>query len=182
MLLAELDRLQSLLDPNESEPITDFELGKALEPVLLAHRLDHEDIRCDIDPVVVRGRPHATAAVLDNILRNAHAHAPGATINIDTRADDASVTVRVGDNGPGIPRAECAAVLHPGVRGSTARGTGSGLGLHSAATTMAKQNGHLRIDRRRDGGTMVTFSLPVSPVAVSQLKPRRALAALTEAS
>jgi hypothetical protein len=47
---------------------------------------------------------------------------------------------------------------------------------------MAKQNGHLRIDRRRDGGTMVTFSLPVSPVAVSQLKPRRALAALTEAS
>lgn len=182
MLVAELDRLQSLLDPNESEPITDFELDKVLEPVLVAHRLDNEDIYCDIDPVVVRGRPHATAAVLDNILRNAHTHAPGATISVDVHADRDSVLVRVGDNGPGISRAECATVLHAGVRGSGARGPGSGLGLHSAATTMAKQDGHLHIDRRRDGGTMVTFSLPISPAALPLLKARRSLAALTEAS
>lgn len=182
MLVAELDRLQSLLDPNDPEPITDFELDKALEPVLLAHQLDNEDIRCDLDAVLVRGRPHATAAVLDNILRNAHTHAPGATINIDVQAEADTVMVRVGDDGPGIPRAECAAVLRAGVRGSTALGVGSGLGLHSAASTMAKQDGYLRIDRRRDGGTMVTFSLPLSPAALPQLNRRRSLAALTEAS
>jgi signal transduction histidine kinase len=183
MLVAELDRLQSLLDPNEPEPITDFQLDQALEPVLLAHRLDNEDIRCELDPVVVRGRPHATAAVLDNILRNAHTHAPGAAVNIEMSTDGQSVVVvRVGDDGPGIPRAECATVLRAGVRGSTARGAGSGLGLHSAATAMAKQDGFLRIDRRTDGGTMVTFSLPLSAAVLPRLNARRSLAALTEAS
>jgi signal transduction histidine kinase len=182
MLVAELDRLQSLLDANDPEPITDFELDKALEPVLLAHRLDNEDIRCELAPIVVRGRPHATAAVLDNILRNAQTHAPGASVNIDMSTAGGSVVVRVGDDGPGIPRAECVDVLRPGVRGSTARGPGSGLGLHSAASAMAKQQGYLRIDRRRDGGTMVTFSLPLSPATLPRLSARHSMSELTEAS
>ena len=182
MLIAEIDRLESLLDANEPEPITDFELDKALEPVLLAHRLANEDIRCELDPVVVRGRPHATAAVLDNILRNAHTHAPGATINIDMRTDDDAVVVRVGDDGPGIPRSECAEVLRPGVRGSTARGAGSGLGLHSAATAMAKQHGYLSIDRCRAGGTLVTFSLPISSTGSARPGASTSMAKLTEAS
>lgn len=183
MITSEFDRLQALLDPNAPEPITDFELGKALEPVLLAHRLDNEDIRCDLDPIMVRGRPHATAAVLDNILRNVSDHAPGARVSIDmSTTDDESVVIRVVDDGPGIPHAECADVLRPGVRGSTALGAGSGLGLHSAASTMAKQHGYLHVDRRSVGGTLVTFSLPLSPTASAGLSAPRTIARLTEAS
>lgn len=182
MLVAELDRLQFLLDPAAPEAITDFELGRALEPVLLAHRLNDEDIHCDLDAVTVRGRPHATAAVLDNILRNVRTHAPGAEVSIGMSVDEDSVVITVGDDGPGIPRSECLDVLRPGVRGSTARGAGSGLGLHSAASTMAKQHGYLRVDRGIAGGTTVTFALPLSPPAAVPLGRPRSVARLTEAS
>jgi len=182
MLVCELDRAQSLLDPNAPEPITEFDLGEALAPVLLAHRLDNQHINCDLDSITVRGRPRATAAVLDNVLRNAGVHAPGAAVTINTRVEEDWVVVFVGDDGPGIPRSECVDVLRPGVRGSTARGAGSGLGLHSAATTMTSQHGYLRVDRGVSGGTLVTFALPLSPEALPRLSTRRSVARLTEAS
>jgi signal transduction histidine kinase len=170
-MLAELGRLQSLLEPGGPEPIVDFDLATSLEPIVLTHQMAGARIHCSgLGRTRVRGRPHATASVLDNVLCNARVHAPGAAIRIQLSLDDANASVLVHDDGPGIPSAECDRVLLPGVRGSTASAPGSGLGLHSALTTMTDQHGALHVQRPDGGGTLVTFTLPLAHARRAQVR------------
>ncbi len=162
LLDSEFDRLQALLDSRAAEPLTVFDLAEALEPVVSAYALDGTRIRSAVDHVTVSGRPRATATVLDNLLRNARVHAPGAGVEVRTSVVNGVATVTVHDDGPGIPREELARVLLPGMRGSAATAPGSGLGLHIAATAMAEQGGTLRVLPPDGRGTSVVFTLPVA--------------------
>jgi signal transduction histidine kinase len=158
----ELDRLQGLLELDEAEPISEFDLADALDIVVLTHRVEGMSIDSRLRGLRVVGRPRTTATVLDNLLRNTRRHAPHASVQISARPLGDDVEIVVADNGPGIPAAERARVLLAGVRGSTAQGTGSGLGLYTAATTMAAQAGTLRLGVRRHGGTRVALTLPMA--------------------
>jgi signal transduction histidine kinase len=162
MIAAELARLQVVLDTETAEPIVDFDIAEVLAPVVLAHRIDDTTIENDVDHLWVNGRPGATATVLDNLLRNARTHAPGATITVRANTIGGLVVISVEDDGPGIPAAERAAVLLPGVRGSTAQGAGSGLGLHTCAQAMANQSGALHLASGYRGGTCVRITLPAA--------------------
>jgi signal transduction histidine kinase len=162
LLAAEATRLQALLDVDVVEPITEFGLRDALLSVLLAHELDGAAIHAEIGDVRVSGRARATASAIDNLIRNARTHAPGAAISVYVMSDAQTASVVVEDDGPGIPRAERERVLLAGVRGSTARGAGSGLGLHNAASTMGAQSGALRLCARTGGGTRVVCTLPLA--------------------
>jgi signal transduction histidine kinase len=177
IVAAEMQRLSSLLDLDAEEPVREFALAGAFEPVLLAHRALGMRLHADLDGLHVRGRPTVTATVLANLLTNAAAHAPGATVVVRAASAGATVRISVEDDGPGIPVEERELVLHRGVRSSTARTPGSGLGLYSAAQAMAGQGGSLRVESRHDGapGTRVVLGIPAA-VGVRPLAPLRAKA------
>jgi signal transduction histidine kinase len=165
LVTRELDRLQGLLEIEEREPIVEFDLADALAVVVLARRLDGTVIELDCRDMRVLGRPQATATVLDNLLRNAHLHAPRSRVLVTARSVGIEVEIVVSDDGPGIPAPERARVLEAGVRGTTARGTGSGFGLYSAARAMSGQFGSLKILAGPCGGTRVVMRMPAAAVA-----------------
>lgn len=160
LVAEELHRLETLLDMHDDEPIIQFDLSSAIAAVVLAHRLGGMTIETAWHGTMVAGRPRATATAIDNLLRNAHRHAPGASVLISSHARGASIEVEISDDGPGIPKVERDRVLRPGVRGSQARGDGSGLGLYSAAKTMAAQGGALMVCENACGGAKVVLRLP----------------------
>ncbi|MEO8887688.1 MAG: HAMP domain-containing sensor histidine kinase [Jatrophihabitantaceae bacterium] len=162
LMVHELHRLQAVLDPDGTEPISEFDLVDAIGPVVLIHQLDGRVIRTDLNSLPVIGRPRATATVLDNLLRNARMHAPGASVAVHVNRSGAVVSVVVEDDGPGVPPTERERVLGAGVRGSAASAPGSGLGLFNAVTAMRAQGGTLELTERSGGGTRVTLTLPAA--------------------
>lgn len=160
MVNAELERLRDVLDEGAAEPISDFRLVDALGPVLLAHRLNRMTVEAHLGGIHVLGRPHALATVVDNVLTNAQVHAPDARVAVVAAAAGTRVVLTIEDDGPGIPHSERARVLAAGIRGSSAAGPGSGLGLYSAASAMAEQDGTLRISGRSGGGTRIVITMP----------------------
>lgn len=161
LMCAELERLRTVLEFDGREDVRNFRLADALEPVVAAHRLAGTTITTELDDVVVTGRPRAVATVVDNLLRNAALHAPGAQVWIRAAKPDARAVLVVEDDGPGIPANARAAVLRAGVRANSAA-PGSGLGLHSAASIAAAQGGTLELLARPAGGTRVVVTLPAA--------------------
>ena len=162
LMSAELARMVHLLDPDHAEPIRVFDLRDALAATVTAHRMAGFDITFPDDPVWVRARRETTTAAVANLIRNAVQHAPGAPITIRATERAGIVELVVDDSGPGIPARERRGVLEPGIRGSNAIGTGSGLGLTSAAAAAGAQGGTLRLAERPGGGTRVVFTLPAA--------------------
>ncbi len=89
-----------------------------------------------IDPVQID-------QALANLVENVIVHTPTAAgLQIGASADTGWVTIRVADEGPGIPVADREAIFGRFVRGTTAQ-TGSGLGLAIARAYTAANGGRL---------------------------------------
>ncbi len=166
---SELERLHDLLDPARSTSTVPFDVAETLVAIVLMHKLHGTRIETDIHCVTARGCPKATTTVVDNLLRNAERHAPGSAVLITARRVGGTVRIIVEDDGPGIPDGDHAAVMLPGVRGTTALGRGEGLGLHSAACAMSEQGGKLEIANGRAGGVRAILTLPLGVPAEDQL-------------
>ena len=164
MLAAELDRLHALLD-TAPPPSVEFDVRDALLPVLTTHRLGGAKIHDCFEPARAVGSPTDTATVVDNLLRNAARHAPGAEIRVDVRRIGAGVQIVVEDDGPGIAVEDRARMVLPGVRGPGAPVGGQGLGLYNSLCAMSAQHGSLRIEGRRHGGIRIVLELPVATPA-----------------
>jgi signal transduction histidine kinase len=160
-LAAELARLAGVLGVAADEPITTFDIATALRPTLELHALECPGLTWDIAPLTVTGRARATATALDNLLRNARVHAPGAAVRVWARRRGEVVEIGVDDDGPGIAPDERELVLQPGVRGGNGR-PGSGLGLSNVAGTMRAQDGDVELLASDSGGTRVVLSLPAA--------------------
>lgn len=113
--------------------------------------------------VVVAGDEHALHQVVANLLSNARAHTPEATVVLTSlRATGDTVTVTVADDGPGIPDGASARVFERFVRGDATRerATGSsGLGLPIVRAIVAAHGGEVSL-RSEANGTTVTVVLP----------------------
>jgi PAS domain S-box-containing protein len=107
--------------------------------------------------------------VLINLIVNA-AHAIDAakrqdrrvgTIRIETRADDNLVSIRVADNGCGIPKAALDKIFDPFfTTKEVGKGTGQGLAL-ARATVVDKHGGYISVDSAPGIGTTFTILLPI---------------------
>ncbi|HZM31554.1 MAG TPA: HAMP domain-containing sensor histidine kinase [Acidimicrobiales bacterium] len=83
------------------------------------------------DPVTVDGDADRLAQIAANLLENAGRHATS-RVAVAVRADGATASLTVADDGPGIPRDEAARVfdrLHTSARPAARAGPGTGLGL-----------------------------------------------------
>ena len=139
-------------------------------------------IQTDVQEVSVRVSAVRFHQALTNILSNAVRHGPaGETIELSVRAtsvadhEGAVVLAEVADRGPGIDPSMMDDLFMPfGVRRIDA--SSHGLGLATAAASVASQDGRIGFRRRSGGGSVFWFWLPDElPVATTPTKGGRSL-------
>ncbi|SDB21027.1 Histidine kinase-, DNA gyrase B-, and HSP90-like ATPase [Belnapia rosea] len=113
------------------------------------------------DRVPMLLRPVAVKRALANLVENAVKHGGGVCVTLGEAAG--TVTVRVEDDGPGIPEADLEAAFEPFHRldASRDRGTGgTGLGLAITRQVVTAHGGTVALANRPGGGLMATVQLP----------------------
>ena len=156
-VIAEISRLQALINGVGSSASRPFDLRAAVNPVIKCQRSDGLEVRGAVpDGVIAFGRPGDTAQVLGTLLDNARQHAPGSPVTLSAATLRDEVRLWVSDRGPGIPDDEAESVF-----GRTTRGPdgGDGLGLYVARRIMRHQHGELRTEPRVGGGQCFVVSL-----------------------
>lgn len=142
------------------------------EPVDLQDVLAHEvdDVRTAYPgaAITVEGSLPAASVEADemlgslfrNVLKNAvqHSDKPVAEVTVSATAAEETVTVRIADNGPGIPAEVVADVVGEGDRrlGSEA----GGIGLYLVRTLLDRYGGAIDIETNEPEGTVVVLELP----------------------
>jgi two-component system sensor histidine kinase PrrB len=114
-------------------------------------------------PIIARGWPEGLRLMIDNLVANAITHGQsadgGTEIRVELVDEAPGTSLTISDRGPGIPAAEREAVMGRFVRGDSARGAGSGLGLALAAQQARIHGGSITIDDAPGGGAAITFRL-----------------------
>ena len=123
-----------------------------------------------IDISVAPGAERATADpaklrdALENLVINAITYAPAATtIRIEAERQNATLTIVVADEGPGIPEAELLRVFERFYRVDKSRARdpgGTGLGLSIVKHLIELQGGRVRAENGPEGGARFTITLP----------------------
>jgi signal transduction histidine kinase len=184
LVLAELDRLQRLLDdgpaqpaekrgparrqPRRTEPDDTFAVAEVAGRTALAHRARGRGVRWQVSDAHVAGHPDDLAQILDVLIDNAATHGMPDDIRIDVRQVGGEVEISVSDRGPGVPAELRQSLFDWGVRGSESEG--SGIGLASAAALAVGMGGRLELDESAPGTRMVlTLPVPVGAVLREEL-------------
>ena len=179
-MLQDVERLDGLIDhlldaartlhrrPSATDDVT--ELGPLLESVRAAvtqrHAVAEDCVRVECGPgLAVKGRETDVEIVLRNLVDNAVKYSlPEPVVEVTAAAANGRVTVRVADNGPGIPLAQRNAVFRRFVRlgSELERSTpGTGLGLFLVRSLVKQLRGKVsakgRIGQR---GSIFEVELP----------------------
>jgi signal transduction histidine kinase len=116
-----------------------------------------------MNPVSVRGAGELLRRAVENVLRNAIAHAPaGTTVDVSVQAAAGMAAVSVRDLGPGVPEDQLEAIFRPffRVEGHRARDAGGvGLGLAIAQRAVVLHQGRISA-RNAHPGLEVRIDLP----------------------
>ncbi|KKI22091.1 ATP-binding protein [Sphingomonas sp. Ag1] len=126
----------------------------------------HEATYVGPDHFELRLRRLAMKRALTNLVENALHY--GERVTVVLEPGDGVVTIRVMDDGPGIPENQMDAVLEPFVRLDPARGrdtVGFGLGLPIVVQAIAAEGGQLMLSNRASGGLVATVTLPITRLA-----------------
>ena len=102
--------------------------------------------------------------VIRNLLSNALKFSPeNSRIQIETRFDKTHVTIRVLDEGPGVPEEECDLIFDKFIQASSTKSNagGTGLGLSISREMVVQHGGTIRMKNRPDGGSEFEMSLPI---------------------
>jgi len=150
---------ESWLDVNEC-------LETVLHDAAAAHRADGIEIRKRMAPqaLAMWGDALLLGQVFSNLVRNAlEAMRKGGVLEVTTgtgsRAGIERVTVRISDNGPGIPAHQIERLYQPFY---TTKERGTGLGLWLARKYVRAHGGGLSVGGRPGGGTEAVVTLPVA--------------------
>lgn len=117
-------------------------------------------------PTVVLGDDRRLSQVVRNLIGNAAKYSPPDSeiqVSLGISADRRNAIVQVRDQGPGIPPAERARLFEKFARLSTAGATrGSGLGLYISRGIVHDHGGELWADWPAGGGSVFSFSVPLT--------------------
>lgn len=122
------------------------------------------ELRAEVDGIRVNGDPDRLTQVLNNLLSNAFKFSlPGTRVVVGVRQEDGGVTVRVSDQGQGIPAEEMGKLFKPfqktSVR-STAGERSTGLGLAICREIIEAHRGRIWVESEFGKGTTFYFWLP----------------------
>jgi len=173
-MAADIDQLDDIIDKflgyarpdhTELEPVLLAPIiSKCITPFTSASRMDiavqvPEDLLVMADAVEL-GR------VVSNLLENGRRYGQSSQdgishVEIDARAHDQRVLLRIRDQGPGVPEEQLAHLTQPFYRGDAARtsAVGSGLGLAIVERAIKRMGGEFRIFNHGQGGLMAVIEL-----------------------
>jgi signal transduction histidine kinase len=147
---------------NDEEPTVPVDVDALLEE--LQRRYSEVNAAVAIEGKVAApfpGKPLALKRCLGNLVDNALQYGEHATIAVTDSADE--LTIRVVDDGPGIPEAELDRVFEPFYRLESSRNRatgGTGLGLSIARDVAQAHGGSLTLANRSSGGLEAKLVLP----------------------
>lgn len=131
-----------------------------METLGLAH---NATLATPSDSISVWGDPAALERVVENLLVNAITHqSPDreSQISVEWDHDNSGVTIRISDNGVGIPSEDRPHVFELFYRGRDADNHGSGLGLAIVKRIIDAHHGTISCSPNHPKGTMFTLRLP----------------------
>jgi two-component system, OmpR family, sensor kinase len=174
--LAEIvDRLLVMAKRIEAGEATHADTGEAVARAMERWRERAERagsrLTADVDDAVAQANPADLDQLLDNLLDNAVAYAPG-PIHIQTEHRDGRIVVAIRDHGPGLSPEEIARATERFYRGARAPHGGSGLGLAIARQLTEKWGGSLTLSTPDDEGLLVEIELPAAAPARAPEEPR----------
>ncbi|MGM0694217.1 MAG: ATP-binding protein [Pseudomonadota bacterium] len=109
--------------------------------------------------------PGAIATLVQNLVGNALRYTPdGGRVTVSLAAEATRLTLRVDDQGPGIPAAERERVTERFHRAGP--GAGAGLGLSIVERLLARHGGTLRLEEAPGGGLRAVAALPRAILAL----------------
>lgn len=136
-------------------------LERELEEVRSAY--DHAVVTVEgsIPAVDVRADDMLESA-LRNVLTNAIEHNDAAVPEVTVSANDADdhVTIRVADNGPGIPEDRRDEIFRKGESGLDS--AGAGLGLYLVETLLDRYDGTVRVEDNEPEGSVFVLEVPLA--------------------
>jgi signal transduction histidine kinase len=171
-IVAMLDGLTTLArgEAAESLPREDVELADLVDTAIFGARRRYPNVTYeladDIGDATVHGWANGLRLIVDNLLDNAALHAgPNAHVRVGLEERGGELSLRVEDDGPGVPTSERGRLLEPFARGADAgRTDGTGLGLAIVAQQVALHEGTLMLSDSPLGGLSVNVDLPVPSV------------------
>ncbi len=147
---------------------TSLDLNDALTSViaLIRHKLELQDIELRTAlhpaPLMVRGDTNLLQQCLLNLIFNAvEAMKPGGLLEVCSTPEEEGrfATVRITDNGHGIPEEQLGHIFEPFYTTKEA-GKGTGLGLSIVYGVVKNHEGHIQVDSQAGKGTSFMIHLP----------------------
>lgn len=147
------------------EPVALLDVLERCRDAALTGRPDRS-VELDVPPdIFVDADETLLERALENLLENALKYDPSLLpVRVEVSMDNATVTLRMLDSGPGIPAELKELVFEPFQRGAASRGkaSGFGLGLSIARRVATVHGGTLRATDRTPRGTCMEMTLPAS--------------------
>ena len=134
-------------------------LDGQIDGIRAAHNDASIRVTDDIPDVAVAG-DEMLESVFRNLLKNAiqHNDKPVPEITVATTEGDETVTVRIADNGPGVPDGQKAEIFGKGETGMDSAGTG--LGLYLVETLVSTYGGSVSVEDNEPEGAVFVVTLP----------------------
>jgi signal transduction histidine kinase len=160
MVTQTLDYMRQASSGEAMQPV---DLGALIESLQADYRDTGAAVEIEGGAAIkpIAGRPLALRRCLANLLDNAIRYGKRAVLRVEDGARE--VTIRVLDEGPGIPEAELEQAFEPFFRGEASRSRetgGTGLGLGIARNIARAHGGELVLKNRPTGGLEAILSLP----------------------
>jgi signal transduction histidine kinase len=137
-------RLRDLID----------EVGSVLPPAQNGAALWHNDVPAEIE---LQGDRDQLFRVFANLGQNA-VQAGASEVTVKAEQENGLATIRVGDNGPGLPPRARDKLFQP--FSGSARPGGTGLGLAIARDLLRAHGGDIRLEASTAAGTVFELKLP----------------------
>lgn len=162
-----LERIQQMAQ-NTTDRL--FNIGELVTKIVNDHqsaaRAKKQTLSLDIPDsrTMVIGDSVQLHEAIDNLVSNAIKYTPeNGSVKVEIQTDNAGVTLRVIDNGYGIPEEQQKRLFSPFYRARTTETEeidGTGLGLHLVKNIINRHHGHIVFESTYGEGSMFGFKLP----------------------
>ena len=141
----------------------DIDLGALIQAICD----DASDIGNDVTAtplsgkIIIHGQPVALRRAFSNLIDNGFRY--GHRVRVFLERTDGRISIRIKDDGPGIPNEEIERVFEPFYRCDRSRSEnteGTGLGLSLAKTIIENHGGTVELHNQTPSGLTVTVTLP----------------------
>lgn len=161
----------SRLEAKEAEvPVSEVRLSVLLEEITDSLKPAAAEgqvfLHVDCQPICIQANPQQMKELFGNLMSNAVKYnRPGGQVWVTVRETDGELTVRVRDNGMGIPKESLDRIFERFYRvdkGRSRKQGGTGLGLSIVKHIVNYNHGSIQVTSKLDEGTEFTVKIPIS--------------------